>query len=112
MRPSFRLTAKILLLALLNVSLLAALFAIFLRAQLPAEFGSFLLGSARERIGPVARLASIELRENGREQWDALLARYASDNGVAFYLFENEGEQLAGPAVPLPRPVAVARRGG
>jgi hypothetical protein len=64
------LSVKILLLALLNVVLLALVFLLFARLQFRFELSSFLLAPARERIVSVSRLLALQLPDTPVSQWD------------------------------------------
>jgi two-component system sensor histidine kinase CpxA len=101
MRP-LTLQAKILLLAFLNIVLLLTVGLIFARVQFRLDLGSFLLAPARERILATSRLVALELPGTSRDQWNQLLARYISKNTASLYLFDDDGEQLAGETVTLP----------
>src|SRR5205085_1765125 len=92
----------------LNAVLLGGASVLLLRMMLAQEFGSILLGSARERIMAVSRQISGELATTAIADRNALLERYSRQYGVGFYLFYNAGWQVAGPPVTLPE--AVARR--
>jgi two-component system sensor histidine kinase CpxA len=96
------LSVKILLLALLNVVLLALVFLLFARLQFRLELSSFLLAPARERIVSVSRLLALQLPDTPPGQWTQLLAQYSTRYPAQFYLFDAEGQQLAGEPVTLP----------
>jgi two-component system sensor histidine kinase CpxA len=103
MKPRTSISFKILLLAFLNLLLLIAVFAIFARLQFRLDLSSFLLTPARDKILSVSRLIALELPETPRENWPQLLERNSATYPSSFYLFTNEGEQLAGQPVILPR---------
>ena len=46
-----------------------------------------------------------ELHNNTRDQWDAILQRFADAYHLGFYLFRNDGKQLAGKEIELPQEV-------
>lgn len=94
--------AKVLLLAGLNLVLLAALAAVFLRIQLESSFDGFLATVGGARILAASQALSAELDATPPEGRDALLARYADRYGVGFHLFYNHGGQAAGAVVSLP----------
>jgi two-component system sensor histidine kinase CpxA len=112
MKRRLPLSTKILLLVLLNLTLLAIVFGIFVRVQLRLELESFLLAPARERITSVSRLLALELEDTPESNRNELLARYSAAHGVTFYLFRGEGEQVAGPGVDLPEQVRERLRRG
>jgi two-component system sensor histidine kinase CpxA len=102
MTRRFGLTSKIVLLAILNFVLLGLVFAAFLKLELRQDMGSFLMATGRERILAVSRQLALDLEETAPAGRDALLARYGATNGVRFYLFLNDGPQVAGEKVDLP----------
>lgn len=102
MKPRTSLSLKILLLAFLNLVLLIVVFAIFARLQFRLDLSSFLLTPARDKILSVSRLIALELPETPRENWTQLLDRHSSTYPSRFFLFTNNGEQLAGEAVTPP----------
>jgi two-component system sensor histidine kinase CpxA len=102
MKPRLPLFTKVLFLAFLNLCLLALVFGLFAREQFRLDAGSFLLAPAQNRIMAVAHTLALELDETPPAAWDGVLARYAQTNGVAFYLLDEEGEQVAGPKLELP----------
>jgi len=104
--PRFSLSTKFVLLALLNVAMLAVVFVIFVRWQLSEEFESFLMTTARERIGSVSRSLALELQQQDRSQWSKLLAQYSNEHGVTFALYRNDETLIAGPKLELPPAVA------
>jgi hypothetical protein len=103
MTRRFGLTSKIVLLAILNFVLLGLVFAAFLKLELRQDMGSFLMATGRERILAVSRQLALDLEETAPAGRDALLARYGATNGVRFYLFLNDGPQVAGEMVDLPQ---------
>src|SRR5882672_532492 len=88
---------RILLLATLNVAVLAGMFAVFLRLQLKPDLESFLLAEARERIASVTRLIVSDLESTDVGHWTDVLERYSNEYGITILLYRNTGEQLAGP---------------
>ncbi len=104
------LSLKILLLALLNLSLLALVFFVFARLQFSFELSSFLLEQARERVVSVSRLLALHLPETKREDWSKMLAEYSSRYSANLYLFDSNGKELAGEPVELPRQILVELR--
>lgn len=102
MKARLSLSGKILFTAFLNLLLLALVFLVFARVQFRSDPHSFLLAPAQDRILAVARELALELEETETNSRDRLLARYAEAHGVAFYLFDEEGTRLAGPAIQVP----------
>jgi len=105
MTPSITIRTKVTLLAILNAGLLIAALVWFARTQLTQDLGSLLIGESRGRITAVAVQLGRELPTTPINERNQLLARYAAAHGVSFYLFHNNGTQVAGAAVSLPEPV-------
>ena len=103
---------KVLILAAVNAALLGGASVWLLRRMLAQEFGSILLGSARERIVAVSRQISTELATTAVGDRDAMMARYSRRYGVSFYLFSNSGRESAGPPITLPEEVEQRVREG
>ncbi len=101
-QPKFRLTTRILLLALGNVTLLGLMFLAFVRWQLGQDFESFLMTTARERILSETRSIALEMRDSEASTWNQILADHSATHGVTFALYRGEGEQVAGPKLNLP----------
>ena len=95
------LRTKILLLALLNLTVLAAL----VLFQMRGSFESIWMGPVHERVMAVTHELALELDETEPEQRTALLGKYHAKLGIDLYLFNNNGTQLGGPAVVLPSQV-------
>ncbi|MEO8027334.1 MAG: hypothetical protein ABI823_12715, partial [Bryobacteraceae bacterium] len=91
MNPRFPLRAKILFLAVANLTLLGIGLTIFVQVQLQQEFQSFLMAAARERILSVARQLALDLEEAPPSTKDDLLRRYSAAQGVGFALYSAEG---------------------
>lgn len=96
------LSAKILLLGLLNLALIAAALLVFARLQFRLSFESMLLSPSFDRIMAMARSMALELEETPVEGREELLARYGRNYGARFYLFDQAGTRLAGQPVQLP----------
>src|SRR5439155_4663612 len=112
-KPPIPLWTRFVLLGVLNLAVLAIVFAVFMRMQLKPEFESFLMAQAREKIASVTALISSDLRLTDFAQWDSVLSRYSKEYGITFLLYRNTGEQLAGSPTPLPAEVDVRMpRGG
>lgn len=102
MKLRWSLSTKILLVAFLNVTLLALVFLVFAHVQFRFEIGSFLLEPARDRMLSVTRQIALELPTDSRDLWNGVLARYSASYRTEFYLFDSDGQELAGPPVKLP----------
>ena len=101
-KTSFRLTTKILLLALGNVAVLGILFLAFVRLQLGQDLESFLMTTARERILSESRSIALEMRDSEASTWDQVLADHSSAHGVTFALYRGDGAWVAGEKLKLP----------
>ena len=102
MKASVSLSAKILLLAFLNVLALVGVFAVFARVQYRFDLSSLLLSPGRDRILALSRLIALQLQDTDRTDWDRLLASYTPATNASASLFSDQGMQLAGPAMTLP----------
>lgn len=106
MKRRYPLYAKILLWFFLNLLLLVA--AVYLVVRIQFRFGLDMLiaGRGGERIQGLANVLSAELDERPREEWDAMLKRFAGGYGVKLALFRPDGGFVAGDQFIVPRPVA------
>ncbi|MFN7542544.1 MAG: hypothetical protein ACK5TN_07105, partial [Acidobacteriota bacterium] len=102
MKPKFRLSTKMILIAIGTVSILALLLLSFVRWQLGQEFESFLMTTARERIVSEARSIALETRDSEPSLWTELLADHSRRSGVTFALYRPNGDWVAGPQLSLP----------
>jgi two-component system sensor histidine kinase CpxA len=105
MKTHVSISVKILLLASLNVLLLALVFALFVRTQYRFDLSSLLLSPGRDRILALSRLIALQLPDTDRAQWNQLLAQYTPSTHASPCLFSSQGTQLAGQAVGLPAPL-------
>lgn len=104
------LSVKVLLVALLNILLLAASLLVFARIEYRFSLSSFLLAPARATVVSVSRLIELELSHTPMSQWNAVLARYSASYPAQLALFDSALKQLAGAPVQLPVSVAAAIR--
>jgi signal transduction histidine kinase len=98
-------SVKIILLAFLNVLLLGVIVAVFVRIEYGVELGSFLYTPTRDRILSVSRLVALELPNRPPAMWDQALEQYSHTYPAKFFLFDGEGQQLAGSPVSPPQRV-------
>ena len=101
----WRLSRKILCLALLNLVLLGAVVLAFARAQFRLGTEAFLLGPAQDRIMAIANAFSVELGGMPLSAQPNLFAAYRQRYRADFYLVDPGGQSLAGPAADLPAEV-------
>jgi two-component system, OmpR family, sensor histidine kinase CpxA len=107
MRIRFPLYAKILLWFFLNLAALGIAFYVFFQTQVKLGLNSLMMGRAGDRIQAVSEIIAGELNKSpGRAEADGILKRFSESYHVRFYLFQNNGRQVAGEPVELPRPVA------
>lgn len=99
------LRAKVLLLAVLNAVLLAAILVGFAATELKQQLGQLLVGESRDRITDVVLAVGADLARTPRAGRDALLGRYSKQHGVTFRLYHLNGTLLGGPAAQLPAAV-------
>src|SRR5271166_3450705 len=99
-----KLSRKILLLAVLNLVLLAALMVGFGLWQLRIGPESLLLGPARDRILWIGNAFSVEFESTPPGERDNLLAAFGKRYSAEFFLVHPEG-WIAGPHVDLPAEV-------
>ncbi len=102
MKRRFRLWQKVLLVALLNVVLLLAAFLIVARAQFRFDLSSFLLAPARARMVTTSQLIAGELQNLPRAKWNDVATRYSAAYPTEIFVFDRDGEQLAGKPVDVP----------
>jgi two-component system sensor histidine kinase CpxA len=112
MKARLTLSAKVLLLAALNLALLLAVVLVFVRIQFRVDLESFLVAPAQDRILAMARQIGMELDDTDPAAWDDLLLRYSRDQNAELRLFGPDGRQLAGPKTGLPEPLAARLAGG
>jgi two-component system, OmpR family, sensor histidine kinase CpxA len=93
---------KTLLWFFLNVSLLAALVLVPIHAQYRWGFDWLLGGGTIERIRSLSDLIMGDLSQTAREEWTGKLENYSRAYHLRLYLFQNDGQQLAGDPVTLP----------
>jgi two-component system sensor histidine kinase CpxA len=96
------LSRKILLIALANLLLFAAVVAAFMLAQFRFGPESLLLGPAQDRILAIGHGFSLDLDATPEFQYDALFASYRQRYEAEFYLIDPEGGFLMGPSADLP----------
>jgi signal transduction histidine kinase len=101
----FTLSTKIFLVALLNLLLVSAVLATFMRFQYRFDLRWFLITPAQDRILATARQIALELRDADPTTWDQLLQRYSAANKVELRLVDDDGRPLAGVPSPLPAQV-------
>ncbi len=104
MKPRLTLSAKIFLLAFLNLSALALVFLLFMRVQFRLDIQSFLLSLAQDRILAVGRQVALELRDVDPANWSGLLERFSTMHGVRLFLVDRHGLQLARPRTRVAGP--------
>ena len=100
----FPLYAKILLLFLLNLALLAVMFWMLFLAQFRNGPDWLLPSDTSDRIEAESDIILTELGQQPRAKWNETLHRFDSGyhDKVRFLAFDGRGEQLAGASIVLP----------
>jgi len=102
MKIKFPLYAKILFWFFLNVVFLGAVFLIVARVQFKFGLDSLVNGPAGENIQKVTQSLRTSLRNRPRSDWNEVLKEFSDIYKVRFFLFRNDGGQIAGDEVNLP----------
>jgi two-component system sensor histidine kinase CpxA len=109
MKVSFPLSLKVSLWLLLNLVLLTAVGGGFLVRESGFNWDALVAGRAGARLQTVGEIIAVELRTAAPTARDEVLRSVVTDHfgeaephGAKFYLFQNNGRQLAGPTVTLP----------
>jgi two-component system sensor histidine kinase CpxA len=102
MKARLSLSGRILVLAAVNALLLLGLLLAIARFEFGVNPASFLFAPARDQTVAVAREVALDLEQTPADARTGLMGRYASEYGADFFLFKNDGMQLAGRAVTLP----------
>jgi two-component system sensor histidine kinase CpxA len=105
MKLRFPLYARMLTWFFLNLLLLALIGFVFFKAEFHIRLSSLFVGHAQERIQSVADVIHAELNQRPRAEWNSILKLFSDSYHLQFYLFRNDGQQLAGNAITLPAPV-------
>jgi len=108
MRLRFPLYGKVLFWFFVNLLLIAALAAGFVRMQFRLRMDWLLAGPAGERLEAMSEVIAADLRERPVARWNEVLERYHTANGATFALFRGDAQQLAGP--PLDPPTEVREK--
>jgi two-component system sensor histidine kinase CpxA len=107
MKIKLPLYGKILLWFFLNLVLLVTAFFIIARVQFKFGLDSLISGPAGERVRAIAHLLGEELRDAPRSDWNATLKHFSDAYQVQFFLFREDGVQIAGETVELPAEVRI-----
>lgn len=105
MKARLTLPRKIFFLAFLNFLLVALAAVIFASIEFRFELNSLLMIPAQERIMAAREELASELEQSPAQRRNEILERYSSAYGVRFLLVDNRGNQVGGPATPLPNEV-------
>ncbi|MDE3199218.1 MAG: hypothetical protein KGN84_22905, partial [Acidobacteriota bacterium] len=111
MRARISLSSRILILAAVNLLLLCGLVLVVARYEFGVGIRSFLFAPAHDSAVRVAREVAFSLQQTPANSQTALMARYAAEYGADFFLFRNDGTQLAGRPAALPDEVREALQG-
>ena len=110
MRVRLPLSVKILGWFFLNLVLLAGIGFLFAQQKLRFGLDSLIAGPAGDRVRAVAVLVIQGLNETPRQQWDSALEKFSGEYHLRFFLFAEEGREIAGARVNLPAEVAARLR--
>lgn len=102
MKTKFPLYAKILFWFFLNVVVLAVVFFFVARVQFRFGLDSLIAGKAGERMQAIAKLIMEDLRDRPRDELDSVLKRFGEAYSLEFFIFRNDGVQIAGAPTELP----------
>jgi two-component system, OmpR family, sensor histidine kinase CpxA len=105
MKTRFPLYAKILFWFFLNVVVLAVVFFFVARVQFRFGLDSLIAGKAGERMQSITKLIMEDLKDRPRDEIDPVLKRFGEAYSLDFYIFRNDGEQIAGEPMELPMQV-------
>lgn len=103
--------ARILLLAALNLVLLAGIGLAASGVRVPRSFGEMLMQSAEPRLQDVARRIALDLERTPASSGTVLLNRYGAEYRTRFILATNDGARVAGAPLQLPPAVVDALSG-
>ncbi len=102
-----RLSTKLLLLALLNVGLLALLFGALLWTQFGGELNPLLVAPSREKILSLTRLLERDLEDAPNGVWRPVFDRYSREYGITLVLVNQDAEILGGQRLTIPPDVVM-----
>src|SRR5690349_17362575 len=102
MKTKFPLYAKILFWFFLNVVVLAVVFFFVARVQFRFGLDSLIAGKAGERMQSITKLIMEDLKDRPRIEIDSVLKRFGAAYSLDFFIFRNDGAQIAGEPMELP----------
>ena len=100
-----RLPGRIGITAATNLLLLAILIGILVAQQDRSGLESLLISPAQEHVRVLGSQIALELAHTPTSGRDALIARYAKQNGFSIILYDRDGNQVAGPDLDPPEQV-------
>jgi two-component system sensor histidine kinase CpxA len=103
--------AQILLLAGVNLLLLAIIALAASGVRVPRSAGQMIMQSADPRLQDVARRIALDVERGLPDQAQAILDRYGAEYRAQFVLVRNDGTRIAGANLALPGPVIQALAG-
>ena len=103
--------ARILLLAVVNLVLLAGIGLAASGVRVPRSLSEIVMQSAELRLQDVARRIALDLERTTPEDAGAILERYANEYRTRFMLVRNDGTRIAGAELEIPRDVRLALSG-
>ena len=78
------------------------MFYILVRWQFGIGLDAMIRGRSGDKVERVVELISDELRDAGRDGWEAELERFGAAYGMSFSLYRSSGEWSRGPATSIP----------
>jgi two-component system, OmpR family, sensor histidine kinase CpxA len=114
MRFRIPLLPKILAWFFLNLLVLGAVFYVVLKVQFRFGLDALLAGRVGERIQAASDVIAGELKSKPLADWDEVLKNVGKAYKVHFFVFRQDGTQIAGQSVSLPAAVSarIAERRG
>jgi two-component system, OmpR family, sensor histidine kinase CpxA len=99
------LATRALLLGLINAAAVLTLGLVMMETAYHRGLVDFLQAPVQERILSTSRSISLDLLENDSESWNRILKREAQGTPFQFALLDNQGIQIAGEPMELPKNV-------
>lgn len=102
MRVRFPLWIQIISFLLLHLLLISGILLIVFKLNLGTGIGSLIEGPVLEHFGTLGWTLNRQTSAAPREAWNQILDDYGKVFGIELYVFDNNGQQIAGKQVTLP----------